>query len=190
MADEWINAAEALRLASAALGSDARRVICARAHAGLITARAVRFLFRQSRQDDAEIPAVFWWAHGEEALSQNWAAGDFSTWIDGETELQAYGVTFSRAGIEALTGPAIATRAPGPEPNSNAGGRPAAAWWDDMWVEMCRLLYAGDLKPKKQSDIENAMNDWAAARGQSVAVSTIRPRARKLWTALRTEDKN
>ena len=74
--------------------------------------------------------------------------------------------------------------------STDLGGRPAAAWWDDLWVEMARQLYDGDLKPKRQADIETAMKDWAAAHGHNPADSTIRPRARKLWTALNKEDRN
>jgi hypothetical protein len=75
-----------------------------------------------------------------------------------------------------------------PVSKSNAplavGGRPAAEWWDDLWVEMCRQIYTGELVPKRQADLEKAMQSWCAAKGYSDAVSTVRPRARKLWQAL------
>ena len=72
-----------------------------------------------------------------------------------------------------------------PEPK---GGRPAAAWWDDLWIEIARQLYVGDLHPKKQADIESAMVAWVSRFGRDVAVSTIRIRARKLWIALKEKD--
>jgi hypothetical protein len=55
---------------------------------------------------------------------------------------------------------------------------------------MCRALYVGDLKPQRQADIEKAMNDWIASKGESAAVSTVRNRARKLWQMLSREDEN
>jgi hypothetical protein len=63
-------------------------------------------------------------------------------------------------------------------------GRPLAAWWDDLWVEMCRALYEGELKPQRQVDIEKAMLEWTAQRGHEPSTATIRARARKLWDML------
>jgi hypothetical protein len=42
----------------------------------------------------------------------------------------------------------------------------------------------GDLQPKKQADIEEAMLSWLGKRGEHPAPSTIRPRARKLWQVI------
>jgi hypothetical protein len=64
------------------------------------------------------------------------------------------------------------------------GGRPKARWSDDLWIEMCRQLYEGDLKPKKQSDIKRAMMDWLSTHGEEPAESTIKDRARKLWAVI------
>lgn len=188
--DDWISAAEALEQASATMGDyEARRAICSRAHAGLITAKATRYLDGRRRADDVTIPKEFWWARGEAALMQNWVAGDFETWIDHKIHLKAYGVAFAREGINALAAPSLRSSAPsGPAPNP--GGRPSAAWWDDLWVEICRQLWTGELIPQRQSDIETAMMDWTAKRGFNPGESTIRPRARKLWTALQKEDEN
>ena len=60
----------------------AQRTICQRAYAGLIQARAERFIRDGRASDNVEIPREFWWAKGEAALTQNWATGDFETWID------------------------------------------------------------------------------------------------------------
>ena len=190
MPDEWICAAEALRIVTNLVGGQqqARRAICTRAHAGLINARAERFLVQGRSAPTLDVPAGFWWAKGEAALQQNWATGDFATWIDRKRHFQAFGVSFLRAGIDSLVGPA--RDAPSWQAGKSKGGRPAAAWWDDLWVEIARQLYDGDLKPKAQADIETAMKDWAATHGESPADSTIRPRARKLWTALNKNGKN
>jgi predicted nucleotide-binding protein len=100
---EWISAASALAL----LGMNywlGTRTICKRAHAGLIHARAERFIHHDGRVfDNFDIPAKFWWAEGGAALDQNWTTGDFETWIDHRFHLRAFGVTFRRSEIEQLS---------------------------------------------------------------------------------------
>jgi predicted nucleotide-binding protein len=100
--EEWISAASAVSLLGMAhsLGT---RTICKRAHAGLIKARAERFICADGRSaDNVDVPVEFWWAKGEAALHQNWTAGDFDTWIDNRIHLEAFGVTFRRSDIERL----------------------------------------------------------------------------------------
>jgi hypothetical protein len=98
--DEWISADGAVTLLG--IGSQlGKRTICQRAYAGLIRARAGRFMRNRQSADNVEIPSEFWWAKGESALTQNWATGDFDTWIDHRIHLEAFGVTFLRADIEA-----------------------------------------------------------------------------------------
>src|SRR5262245_34501533 len=98
---EWISAAEALkRVCDATDRYAAPRAICSRAHVGLITAKAARFVVKGQAFDDYDIPNEFWWARGEAALEQNWQAGDFETWIDKRIHLEAFGVSFSLKGIE------------------------------------------------------------------------------------------
>jgi hypothetical protein len=190
MLEVWISAVEAFKLVEAATNPyQAQRAICSRANDGLIEARAVMLFVDGVPHNEAVVPKEFWWARGEPALKQNWTTGDFETWIE-RRHLKAYGVSFSRSGIEALIGPASAASAVSPDPPTNVGGRPAAAWWDDLWIEICRQLWTGELLPKKQSDIESAMMSWASTRGHDPAESTIRIRARKLWTALNREDEN
>jgi REase_DpnII-MboI len=93
--DEWISASSAVAL----LG---RRTICQGAYAGPIRARAKRFIRNGQVVDNVEIPREFWWAKGERALTQNWAAGNFDTWPpDSGIHLEAFGVTFRRADTEA-----------------------------------------------------------------------------------------
>lgn len=81
----------------------ARLRICKRAYEGLIGARAEQFHFDQHVFRDKDLPTEFWWAGGHDALEQDWAAGDFSTWIsNGSIQLKAFGVTFARVDIERL----------------------------------------------------------------------------------------
>jgi hypothetical protein len=99
--EEWISAASALAL----LGLNfeiGKRAICKRAHAGLVKARSQRFIHDGRPTDDVDIPVEFWWAEGERALNQNWATGDFDTWINHEIHLEAFGVIFRRSDIERL----------------------------------------------------------------------------------------
>jgi predicted nucleotide-binding protein len=97
--EEWISASGARELLG--IGRhNATRTICKRAHAGLIRARAERFTRGDRVTDNTEVPAEFWWAEGENALTQNWEIGDFETWINGSQHLRAFGVTFRRSDIE------------------------------------------------------------------------------------------
>jgi hypothetical protein len=100
--EERISAASALSLLGMKywLGT---ATICKRAHAGLIQARAERFIHDRKVFDNVDIPAKFWWAEGGAALNQNWTIGDFDTWVcHGTIHLQAFGVTFRRSDTERL----------------------------------------------------------------------------------------
>lgn len=104
--DEWVRAAEAVAMLKPILAEySARLRICERAHGGLIRARADQFHHGQRVFHNHDIPKEFWWAEGHEALEQDWAAGDFSTWLDHCIQLKAFGVTFDRADIEKLLPP-------------------------------------------------------------------------------------
>jgi len=48
----------------------------------------------------------------------------------------------------------------------------------------------GELTPKTQADVERAMLDWVNERGETVAESTVRPMARKLFAEWEREGKN
>lgn len=68
-----------------------------------------RLLTRDSeRRENVVIPADFWWAEGHEALDQNWAVGDFSTWIDKRIEYRALGVCFSLDNLRDMLAPELA----------------------------------------------------------------------------------
>jgi hypothetical protein len=102
---EWISAAEASRLLAPVFKSEylARRTVCKRAHAGLVRARAERFMLNDYERGNFGVPKGFWWAEGESALHQEWPTGDFDTWVDrGNTHLRAFGVHFLRADIEKM----------------------------------------------------------------------------------------
>ncbi len=69
-------------------------------------------------------------------------------------------------------------------------GRPPKEWWDDLWTAMFRKIHFGELTPKRQADLENAMHDWLAEHGHEASERTVRGAARKLFEALRDEGKN
>ena len=100
MAEQWIAAATALDIIEAASGfGGATRALCLRAHNGLIKSKAQLLVMGDRRATAELVPPSFWWAKGEAALKQNWATGDFSTWIDHRIEYRAFGVTFALGGI-------------------------------------------------------------------------------------------
>jgi hypothetical protein len=89
--EEWITAAAATELLKPVFNGayEARMTICKRAYGGLIRSRAQRFIKDGLVRDEVEIPKQFWWAEGHAALNQNWAAGDFDTWIGhGQSHLE------------------------------------------------------------------------------------------------------
>ncbi len=101
--DQWVRAADAVAMLKPILTDYAAKLrLCERAHGGLIRARAEQFQRGEQMFQNHEIPKEFWWAEGHEALQQDWAVGDFSTWIDQRIQLKAFGVTFARADIEKL----------------------------------------------------------------------------------------
>lgn len=95
MQSQWIDAELALKIvADGDSATAAEFIICKRAHAGLIRARARLFCMDEQRDSDCAVPREFWWAEGQIALEQQWRTGDFATWIDHKIEMRAYGVQF------------------------------------------------------------------------------------------------
>lgn len=189
-AEEWITAADAARLLKPVFDNSeymAEMTICKRAHSGLIRARAEHFMMGKSERKNFEVPKDFWWAEGHEALIQNWTTGDFETWINHEIQLRAFGVSFLRADIEKMI-PETTTSTSEATSSPARGGRPKADFWEDLWIEICRQLYLGDLKPKTQADIERAMHKWISDHEKSAGETVVRDRARKLWRVIKDEN--
>lgn len=103
MGQQWIDAATALRIATNGGSATAAQMrICQRAHAGLIAARARLIRHQGIEEENKPIPKGFWWAEGNLALEQDWAVGDFSTWIEQKHQIQVFGVEFAVADIALL----------------------------------------------------------------------------------------
>jgi hypothetical protein len=96
MVEQWIGTSTARDLVGDTFA------ICARLHADLLQARARRLIVNGNPVDNIDVPNTFWWAQGHEALTQNWATGDFSTWIDDREHVEAFGVTLALSGVLAM----------------------------------------------------------------------------------------
>lgn len=106
--EEWLLAAEAVRLLKQVFNSEhaAKIAICKRAHSGLVRASAQRLVIDDKTRDNVEVPKEFWWAEGGDTLKQDWAIGDFNTWIGldkvsgnphlsaGKIQIKAFAVKF------------------------------------------------------------------------------------------------
>jgi hypothetical protein len=190
MADEWISAAEALKLVASVTDEySAPELICSRAHSGLVKAKAARYIVGTMHNDDCIVPDKFWWSVGRAALSQNWATGDFETWEGQKHRLRAFGVTFNRQDIEAMIAPAKAAQSSQFNAHPKTG-RPRAEFWDDLLIAVFKQIYLGKLTPTKQVHLEAAMKEWASVNGHEVSDSAIRQRAKRLWAAMQAEDNN
>lgn len=196
MSETWISAKSALELVGKHVaGGRAASTIYARASAGLVRAKAKTWVCGDTRDENHDIPAFFWQVDPRFPPKHNWATGDFEFQIR-RVRWCGYGVEFLRQDIVDMLGVTDA-REQATEPVAVAvkaapikSGRPSADWWEDLWIEICRQLYGGDLQPKRQADIERAMNEWITLHDFEAATSTVRDRARKLWRAIQQKDEN
>jgi hypothetical protein len=89
---EWMSAYEARQFLQI---PDTEGAICRRAFAGLIKARAKLLISQGKEKTDVEVPREFWWADGGDPLTQNWASGDFETYINHHSvRVQAFALNF------------------------------------------------------------------------------------------------
>lgn len=75
--------------------------------------------------------------------------------------------------------PEVASQKP-----ANPGGKPLAKHWDAMWAAIAVKLWTGDLAPKSQAELKQAMFDWFNAGGIDVGDTAVTQRARQLWQAM------
>jgi hypothetical protein len=158
--DEWLRAAEAVAMLKPILGEySARLRICERAHGGLISARADQFHQGQRVFHNHDIPKEFWWAEGHQALEQDWAVGDFSTWIErGSIQLKALGVQFARADIGKLL-----------PPPSNVKSRSGHAYEEDeQIIDKLDALVASAALSYKQAVLDLRDDSRVSFRGPAL----------------------
>ena len=142
-----------------------------------------------------DIPLWFWQNFTSAGSSaQDWSRGIFSG--EGRTPrgtqyITLTGVFFGKASVEALADQAEPELAPSSTGTvASKGGRPRKEWWDDFWCGVWGQIVHGEVTPKTQADVERAMLDWVSDRGETVAESTIRPMARRLFAEWEREGKN
>jgi hypothetical protein len=181
MADQWIDAATAASIvANGPEEQTGKRSLCTRAHHGLIKARA-RFIISSSagrserRVRNALVPRDLWWAGEHEALKQDWASGDFSTWIDQRVQLQAFGVRFALDGLLDMLGP---DRRP-------AIARSLSVVGSDEWVstpDAIELVKGaiGDREPKRFI-VDQARLGFIAGRAIEAQRFEERPHTELVW---------
>jgi predicted nucleotide-binding protein len=108
---EWMSAQEALDYLGLGFAQGAY-AICAHASAGLVQAKARRFLVHGAPDDDdVELPREFW-SRSDEAQWHDWPMGHFKTAFN-DGHFEAFGVQFRRSDIERLK-PASKTGASAP----------------------------------------------------------------------------
>lgn len=96
-----------------------------------------------------------------------------------ELEIERFG--FIRALSPQTPLPLPSQVAPTPTPLKNRGGKPLAAHWDAMWADIAVQLYVGDLTPKSQKQIKDAMFAWFNANNIDAGDTAVTERARQLW---------
>lgn len=210
MDDDWISAADAYDLVRKSHQSRAAEAICSRAHDGLIAAKAHTLIIGGKRHEDAKIPAPFWWAKGNGALNQNWASGDFDTWIRSKVHWRAYGVKFLKRDIVSMLPASLVTSsAPTPDlpaeaPASNSrpadqpepvarGGRPKSENWTDWIAELVNYIHEEGMPSgsgaEGQDAIIGAIEERLAARGlDTLSRSTVQPVVRAALLRLRSAE--
>lgn len=138
----------------------------------------------------SEMPRILKLARGGRTVAENDSIGlagmalfnQMRAEVDARLAILAY---------EFETPPVTAIEPPLPQGAANpskVGGRPPAAFWDDLWAAIATALYLGKLFPKCQADLERAMADWLDENGHSAAESTIRARARRLWDRIEASE--
>jgi hypothetical protein len=194
--DEWIESHHALALVATIDRSFAAQAICGRAFDGLVAARARRYIRGHVVADDCQVPTEFWWARGGSALSQNWASGDFETWLDrnSDTWCRAYGVTFRRKDIDAILPKAVgrAATAAGAEASaaSSGSGRRLSELWPDWVAEMVAHVhehgYPAGAGAQGQDELIKTIADRLARRGRAApSRTTVQPAVHAVLSRLR-----
>lgn len=167
---DWMTAHAALQLVCERNGLTlATNSIRNRAGAGLLRSWA-RLLRKDDRRRDiiavtnAELPREFWQGQSK---GGDWAAGDFETLVSDRRgysfeRMQAFGVMFDRAGIEAMLASAANAVAPAPQAiERNRVGRPSAEWWPAFAEELAVYIH------------ECGLPDGDDAQGQSIVIDAV-----------------
>jgi hypothetical protein len=206
---EWLTPQQAFLRARSTLGDDAQDAIWERLHGGIIKSAALQSSMATPphaephiTETPTTIPARYWGHFADPTRrSDFWQKGDARFFFRAErarvsyaTVVRCFDIRLHPKDVEASfpqpreNTPAVPIQlqpnqseltAPAP----NKGGRPRKDWWDDFWIDICRQIYEGDLKPTKQAELERAMHDWVSNHGHEAGETTIKNAARKLFKA-------
>lgn len=70
------------------------------------------------------------------------------------------------------------------------GGRPEDYPWDDIWIEICRIIYEEGV-PTTHSELIEKVQQWCENHyGKQPADSTLKPKISKLYNTLYKNDEN
>jgi hypothetical protein len=178
-----------------------KRWIAERLRGGIIKAAANAFqrrIDKQATRKHVVVEASLWKGWSVLADHDFWANGDvtfydaISTGYGGVVTVTFFSVRFEPDAFSEFIqthrhSQVRSARSELPQadpPERNRGGRPAKEYWEPLLIEMARQLYAGDLQPRRQADIENAMHDWLASNGHQGGETQVRQRAKTLWEAI------
>lgn len=197
--DRWVSATEARQFAYTQAHLNpmkSGKAVLDLARLGFVTGRAV--LAEGISQSDWslearewDIPPWFWDGHASTGGSEDWDKGRFGAGFDGRDGVRHYvldGVHFLRESLDALL-PSSSQAQLSPDVRSK-GGRPPAAFSDDLMCAIWGLINQGDLKPKSQADIERAILDWASRNDHELGATAARGKARKIYATLLGEVEN
>lgn len=189
----WVTPREAVARLSHLGGITAKDEIMARLQTGLLRAIAKNAFTPQEETEYQSISPLAW-----RGRTLNGTGSSF--WHTGTIELQVQGFDFRFFGVRfdpMAFMEMLPAETPAPQPASigpaslpipaSRVGRPPKEWWEDLWIEMCRQIYIGDLQPKTQADIERAMLNWAASKEYEMGEATAKRAARKLFPIFRDE---
>lgn len=206
---DWFTPMQAIGFASLCVGVDgASKAVWQLLTGGMI--QAVATSSSQMPKDRSPItkdkPSIIprsIWNDLSETGTDLWNGGYARFWIsrgyEQGTTYRYFGIKLNPAHVKAnlppprpdliadAAGSSSSTETPQPAPTPeimNRGGRPRKEWWDDFWIEICRQIWIGDLKPDTQADLERAMFEWVENhRNAEVGETTIKAAARKLFKA-------
>lgn len=188
---EWMSAKEARALAFQRIQpAIAGKKIIELARLGFITGRAVVLeAYRQGRSNvetlteerEWNIPLWFWQEFTlSEKSGQDWEMGKFSGSGNGPDLINYVilsGVHFHRESMAALDGPKAAP----PESEEQRRGRKAQYDWPGAISAVWGKLHRGELNPKVQADIEDALIVHLTVGDDAPGESTVRPFAKPIW---------
>jgi hypothetical protein len=202
---DWLSPKEALHYAMRCVGKEGgANAVWQLLAGGMIEAVATSHskYIRHKQPDTSNIPSRVP-KHLWQSISNNgtdlWNGG-FARFFKDATTYRYFGIRLNPDDIFANLPPprspeaiAVTVSAPSTEPSpaprtaANKGGRPAKAWWQDFWVEMCCRVHAGDIHPTStQAAILEQMQQWVSDHDHEAGDTVLKDAAQKLSRALKS----